>query len=164
MQKLMGGPNHGNRPNNCCHKSTKSDCKFSFAHDSGPQRLVAPVSIAQLVRPQGGTTRAGQRTNRSALLATDQTTHGGAGTSTNRDRQLIAVLVPEAAFARLVIVVNASCRAGRTGISINDTRRRTSCARPAHRFLLLLTGSGKAIGEAGFVSSFLSGCVEARRG
>src|SRR5687767_432535 len=121
----MGGPNHGNRPNNCCHKSTKSDRKFSFAHDSGPRRLVAPVSIAQLVCPQSGTTCAGERTNRSALLTTNQATDGRTCTGTNRHGQLIAVLIPEAAFARLIVVVNASCRAAAAAIhvSINYARR-----------------------------------------
>src|SRR5687767_6471605 len=123
----MGGPYRGNRPHNCCHKSTKSDRKFSFAHDSGPRRLVAPVSIAQLVGPQSGTTSAGQRTNRSALLATNQTTDGGAGTSTNRYGQLIAVLVPETALTRLIVVVNTTRRrsaAAAVGISINHARAR----------------------------------------
>src|SRR5687767_9499358 len=101
MQKLMGGPDCGNRPNNCCHKRTKSDCKFSFAHDSGPRSLVAPVSITQLVRPPCGTTRAGERTNCGTLRPTAEAADGCTSTGTNPHRQFIAVLVPETALARL---------------------------------------------------------------
>ena len=70
-------------------------------------KLVVPVAVAQLVRPQCRAAGARQRTNRSTLLATNQAADGCACAGTHRDRQLIAVLVPKASLPRFVVVVDA---------------------------------------------------------
>ena len=62
--------------------------------------LVAAVSIAELVRVQSRTACTTERTNRRALLATNQTTDYRAAAGAHGYRELVTMFLPEATTLR----------------------------------------------------------------
>src|SRR5215207_8256207 len=108
-----------------CPRGPSSDL-----HASASPFLVVAVTLAQLVGVERRAAAARERADARALLAADKAADQSAAARAHRDRQLVAVLLPEGAAPGLTVVV---IDAARSAVAVDGARAGRGAGHDASR-------------------------------